>query len=388
MAHLTTLDELHQHISVLANVSETGSPFFSFYLELGTGKEEGLDVVHKRANVLRKILKGSHLSDFEESLERVERWLDTELLPDAKGVAIFVRGSEGGQFMLPMQFAAPLPSLVVVYPTPNIYHLVELKDQYHRYVVLLTLPDRSTIFEVNLGLATTKAWLEYPELQQRVGSEWSRSHYQIHRSQRGERYLQEKIAILEKLMQAGGQSHLILAGEPKMTAKVLQALSPELQEKVIDRISANQRDQHSDVVLATLSSFIDHEERESLAVADALMEGVRQQNLAVAGSAATLAALQWGDVDTLVMETAYQPDPGWTCTQCNTLGTAAPETPTCQKCGAQGVRPLNIKEAILRLAERSDCSVEVVEHSTALKSLGGVGCLLRKQSNADIHVSN
>ena len=36
--------------------------------------------------------------------------------------------------MLAMQFTDPLPNWIAVYPTPNIYHLVELKDNHHRYV--------------------------------------------------------------------------------------------------------------------------------------------------------------------------------------------------------------------------------------------------------------
>jgi len=383
VTNLTTLDKLHQHIAVLANVKESDSPFFSFYLNVGHEDGQWRQVLDERATTLRRILKGSHLSDFEESLEKVDLWLDTELLPNADSVAIFARGSGGGQFMLPMQFAAPLPNMVAVYPTPNIYHLVELKDNYHRYVVLLTLPDRASIFEVNLGVATTRAWLEYPELRERVGSEWSRSHYQVHQAHRGDRYLEEKLAILDKLMRAGGETHLILAGDPQMTDKVLQELPVELQKKVIDRVPASQRDQQSDVVLATLSSFVEHEEQESQAIADALVEGVRHQNLAVAGTAATLAALQWGEVDTLVMESAYQPDPGWTCTACNALGTATPENPVCKKCDSSAVRPLDVKEALLRLAGKTDCSVEVVEHSTALQTLGGVGCLLRHSPDVD-----
>ena len=81
-----------------------------------------------------------------------------------------MRGIFGGAFMLPMQFAAPLPNWIAVYPTPNIYHLVELKDNYHRYVVLLAMPDRASILEVNLGAATTQAWINRSELRMRVGS--------------------------------------------------------------------------------------------------------------------------------------------------------------------------------------------------------------------------
>ncbi len=82
--------------------------------------------------------------------------------------------------MMPMQFAAPLPDWIVVNPTPNIYHLMELKDKYHRYIILLAMAVRAHILEVNLGAVTTQAWLNHSELQMRVGSEWTRSHYQIH----------------------------------------------------------------------------------------------------------------------------------------------------------------------------------------------------------------
>ena len=104
---------------------------------------------------------------------------------------------------------------------------------------------------------------------------------------------------------------------------------------------------------------------------------MRSQNLAVAGSSATLDALRWGEVDTLVMVNDYQPDPGWTCTDCQAIGTEAPETSVCPKCGESTVRPLDVREALLRIAGQSECPVEVVEQSDALMSLGGVGCLLR-----------
>ena len=178
-----------------------------------------------------------------------------------------MRGTFGGAFMLPMQFATPLPNWIAVYPTPNIYHLVELKDNYHRYVVLLAMPDRASILEVNLGAATTQAWINRSELRMRVGSEWTRSHYQIHQAHRGDRFVQEKIATLQRLMQAGGHSHLILAGDPEITGRVRQALPSDLADKLVDVVPSSERDQQTDVVMATLSSFIEHEEQESQSVA-------------------------------------------------------------------------------------------------------------------------
>ena len=381
VTHLTTLAELKQHITLLASVAESEAPFVSAYFNLENGQAGWREAVNERARILRRLLKGDDLVDFDEALSRIETWLATDLLPEAKGAAIFVRGIFGGAFMLPMQFAVPLPNWIAVYPTPNIYHLVELKDNYHRFVVLLALPDRASILEVNLGAATTQAWVNRSELRMRVGSEWTRTHYRIHQAHRVERFVGETIALLEQLMRAGGQTHLILAGDPEVTARVRRALPDDLADKLVDVVPANERDQETDVVIATLSSFIEHEEQESQSVVEQLTEGLRSQTLAVAGSAATLDALRRGRVDTLVMANDFKPNPGWRCAGCRAIGTEAPETSLCPQCGGHLVRPLDVREALLRLAGQSECPVEIVEQSDVLMSLGGVGCLLRYQSD-------
>ena len=386
MTHLTTLDELKRHVTLLASVEESGAPFISAYLNLEDGQTGWRETLDERARILRRILKGDDLTDFEEALGKIEAWLATDLLPEAKGAAIFVRGTFGGAFMLPMQFAAPLPNWIAVYPTPNIYHLVELKDNYHRYVILLAMPDRASILEVNLGAATVRAWINQSGLRMRVGSEWARIHYQVSQAHRGDRFVREKIAVLEQLMRAGGHTHLILAGDPEITTRVRDALPNDLAEKLVDVIPASERDRQTEVVLLTLSSFIEHEEHESRSVTERLIAGLRSQNLAVAGSAATLDALRWGEVDTLVMASDYQPDPGWSCTACRAIGTEVPETPVCPQCGKSAVRSLDVRELLLRLAGQLERPVEVVKQSDALVSLGGVGCLLRYRH--DLHEEN
>ena len=97
-----------------------------------------------------------------------------------------------------------------------------------------------------------------------------------------------------------------------------------------------------------------------------------------------LDALLWGEVDTLIMASSYQPDPGWKCADCRTLGTGVPETPVCRHCGKSSVRSMDIREALLRLASQQERPVEVVDRSDALMSLGGVGCLLRTHPDGNI----
>jgi rubrerythrin len=379
---MTTLDELKQHITVLASVEASDTPFISCYLNLENGQSGWRDVLDERARILRRILKGE---DLEEALGKIEAWLSAELLPEAKGAAIFARGTCGGSFMLAMQFTEPLPNWIAVYPTPNIYHLVELKDNYHRYVVLLALPNRACIVAVNLGAATIQAWIDQSELRTRVGTEWARIHYHVNQAHRGDRFVHEKVVVLEQLMHARGHTHLILAGDPDLTARVRHAMPNGLADKLVDVAPASARDRQTEVIILTLSSFIEQEEHKHRTITERLIEGLRSQNLAVAGSAATLDALRWGEVDTLVMASNYQPGPGWTCTACRAIGTGLPETSVCPQCGKPSARPMDIRETLLHLAGQLELPVEVVEHSDELMSLGGIGCLLRTHLDTQIN---
>ena len=92
-------------------------------------------------------------------------------------------------------------------------------------------------------------------------------------------------------MHACGYTHLILTGGPKITESIRLALPEDLTDKLVDVITASKCDQQTDIMMATLSSFIEHEKQESRSVVEDLIKGLRSQNLAVADSADTLTAL-------------------------------------------------------------------------------------------------
>ncbi len=338
------LKNLEKHIRTLATLEETNSPVVSYYLNLETNEVTNRIMLTERGRVLRQSLWGRAKHDFEEAMNRIEAFIDNDLLPDAKGVAIFARAGEG-EFFLPLQFRVPLPNWISITALPNIFHLIELKDTYHRYVVMISTEESARILEVTLGSVTEELWRDRPELRKRVGREWTKEHYQNHRRERTNQFIKEKIAILEKLMSAGGHTHLILAGSPQITARVSKALPRHLQEKLVDTVVAGPNDNISDVVAVTLSQFIEQEEQESQAIVDTLYKELRTSGLAVVGPEAALAALQQGQADMLVL--------------------------------AQDMPDTSLRERLVRLAAQSQCHIEVVNYSPVLMEFGGVGCLLR-----------
>jgi peptide subunit release factor 1 (eRF1) len=370
------LKKLQKHVRTLAALEETGDLVISCYLNLESGETSYRNVLDERVRLLKNSLEGEELQSFEDALSRIEAFLKAELLPESKGAAIFSR--EGAKpFFLPLQFRVSLPNWIVVNTTPNIYHLVELKDTYHRFVVMLSNEKFARILEVNLGEVTRQMWLERPELRKRVGREWTKLRYQNYLSDRNEQFIKEKIKILEKLMSKAGHTHLILAGNPRISALVRKLLPKQLKNKLVDTVAASGSDRISDVVEATLSAFVNQEEKESQSMVVILQQEIYAHGLAAVGSEDSLTALQRGQADTLILLKDYRPPARWKCAACGELHFDLQKPPACHQCENPELRETDLKEEMVRLAEQSGCQVEVVNHSEFLMSLGGAGCLLR-----------
>lgn len=370
------LKTLQTHIRTLVTLAESSAPVISCYLKLGPEPFSWRAAFEARLNLLRRTLRGDARWDFEEALAHIEAYLTSELDPTARGVAIFARGGDQ-PFFLPLQFQVPVPNWLVVNSSPNIYHLVELKDTYHRFVVMLTTAESARIFEVNLGAITEEIWRERPALRKRIGREWTKEHYQSHRREQSDKFLKEKISILDGLMRAGGHTHLILAGNPWETARLREVLPKRLTSKLIDVLSVTGNDQISDVVAATLLRFIEAEEQESQAIAETLQQEILSDGLAVIGTLPTLAALRAGQVDVLVIAKPYLPEPGWHCQACAHLTISLTVPQLCTVCRSSDIRRIDLREELVRLAEQQGASVEVVQQSDHLLQQGGVGALLR-----------
>lgn len=366
---------LPKHIRTLLTMPVSDAPVISCYQCLAAGRLADRNGFDERVRSLRKGLSVQEQQDFDAALGRIEQMISTELSPISKGLAAFSRAGEQ-PFFLPLQFQVPLPNWIAVDNLPNIYHLVELKDTYHRYVVMLVTKESWRILQVNLGAVTATMWEERPELRDRVGREWSKVHFQRHRQERTRKFLKDAIGVLSPLMSAGGYTHLILAGLPEMISLVQENLPKHLQIQLIDIVPASGATRVSDVVEATLSSFVEAEEEESRTTVANLMQQLRTGGLAVVGTGPSFRALCRGHVDVLVMSKGYDPGPGWSCANCGHVDVESEALEACPDCNARDLRRFNTKEQMVRKAEECDCTVEVVSQSDELIDLGGVGCLL------------
>ena len=316
------------------------------YLLDSDAVEQIVDWAHEDLGIAKPLLRTFFKLLAPHLLRQAEHFVRYRLDDGTRSVAVFARGGKQPEF-LALEFEAALDNQLFVESTPVIFPLVELKDNYHRYVLMVCAEDFVKVLEVSLGAVTREMWARRPELRQRVGREWTQLHYQNHRRDRTARFVKEKIALLQRIVNEGAHTHLMLAGNPKLVARVRRALPKALEAKLVDVVPASLRDRNTDVVEATLSTFLENEEQESQAAVDLLRVELLRNGLAVAGYEASKQALEQDMADLLVVTSDVEPD------------------------------QLASREELVRLAERAGIHVEVVQHSDTLMAIGGAGCLLR-----------
>lgn len=336
--------EIKQTIYELATIEETSDSFISCYLDVDKYKADSLLAFLSRIENLKKKSNEADKDLLERAITTVNDIMTNELDSSIKGLAVFIRLGKSS-YTKSLKFKVPVKNEVILDSLPMIFPLIELKDTFHSFIIVISNESHGRILEVSLGEVTESVFKERPELRKRVGREWTREHYQNHRRERGDQFVKEKIKVIEELVANKGYSHIILAGKPHMTARILKEFPKHLSDKVVDSQIQSRTHELGEVLKSSIEAFVKEEQKESHNCVAKLMEAIARDGLAVAGPSYCLRAMQLGQVDTLIMSQNFQ-------------------------------YPV-IREELMRLAVQQGLNIETVHESDVLESIDGVGCLLR-----------
>ncbi len=328
----------------LVEIETDESPLISCFVNVENPRADYFTEIEAQANMVSRRLGGQRRHDFEDALGEVRDYLSRWLRPSTKSVAVYSRWG-GRPTLLTAQFEVPMKSRFVVDELPHIYPLIELKDTYHRFVIVITTESQARVLETTIGAVTSEILAKRPELRQRVGREWTREHYRSHRREREQQFVREKVKVIDGLMRGGGHNHLVLAGSPKMVARLRAALPERLEKMLVSTVNANPRGGIDPIVLEAVQLFAAAENIESHDRVAQLEEAVLRGGLGVAGYPASREALEGGYAGALVID--------------------------------QDLPDREVREELVRLAIRSGVPIETVKGSETLGRLAGVGCLLR-----------
>lgn len=368
----TDLHELRRRIRELALLPDSGDPLVSAYLDLRRGAQAADIELGRRLGVLERVMPWRRRTEFRRAADAALATLRGRSWDGIAGLALFTRGG-ASPLVEQLPFSVPFQDWVSADTVPHLYPLVELKDSFDRYFLLLLGVERVRLLEITLGAVSREVLLDSRGLADRAGRVWGRSHYQRSPGERPEETLRELLAVAERHVAKAGPSHLMLAGDPGLVARCRPLLSPALRGRDLETLPLDGPAALADIVRLSLERFADQEERHSRAVADRLREAVSRHALGAVGPAATWAALRDGQADVLVLQDGAALPEVYRCPVCSELQPA----PTCAACGLCACHEADLREELVLQAERTGAAVEVVREHDWLRDHQGVGCLLR-----------
>lgn len=374
--HFLDVDQLSAMVHSLITLERADEPLVSCYFDCSDNTPPHIALT-AREGELSAVAELAQRPALADAFAQVRDYLMTELSASTRGVAVFARAGARPMFRA-MQFRVRVPTHVAFGDAADIYHLVEVKDTYDRYVVFIAGDRFSRIIEVNLGAVTRELWTKRPELRRHVVDQWAHEVYLRRRRERDLGADANELVLLEKLVKAGGHGYLILAGPPRRTAVVREQLPGSLRDRLVDTCAVPAFARVEDIVARTLQSFVDAEHKESHDAAAQVVEGIRRGGPVVAGAQASIDAICARNAELLVLAQAYPSTPAWQCRACHWIDVRAARPEECATCGTTNeLRAVDCREGFVRLAERYEVEIELVAGCEPLMRIGGVGCLLR-----------
>lgn len=348
---LNEIDLLASHISELASLAESEAPVINAYLDFCQSADAIRSKFDHWSMAARPTLPTAQRAHFDQARQEVIREISREWPEEIRSVAVFSRPGEQALLRV-IPFSAPLELHFDVSSRPAIFPLVQLKDRFHRFVVVISTEDAARIYEVTLGAVSESILARRPEMGGRLGREWGREHYHQRKRENDHKFHRDQVAIITQLMARRGLNHLILAGNPRHVSGLRDLLPKHISSRVVgELLKTPSGGDYSSVLEHAVDTFVEAERAESSDTVGRLHEQVRRGGLAVVGVEDSRNAILGGYAAELVISEEL---------------------------------PAAMREELTRLATECDLAIEVCEGDELLATHGGVGCLLRYRPATEI----
>ena len=278
--------------------------------------------------------------------DRIAELFDGEDLAGVEGIAIFACDRIG----LWEVFRSPVPieTQVSSGPTADLFGLAQVLDETIAAVVAIVDSNTCRLFITRLGHIRERPGLDEPpdEHKRHAQGGWSQARYQRHVDMQDKRFAREAARSIERLVGRERAQHVILAGDER-ALKTLEAELPESVRPLVEHVTHLEMRASPEEVRAEIRPLLAAlAESESEDVAGRAIAGRLAGDLGVTGIDATMAALEAGQVDELVIDETAVMDP-------------------------------EIRAEMIRQAALTDARVELIAGHEALLEREGIGATLR-----------
>ena len=369
---LTLMDQLDELVAFEPN----GLPFISLYLNMQPdqhGRDNFESFVRKEFSAKARSFASEslELASFKRDTARIRVYLRDEVRPSANGLAIFSCAGADDYFNA-IQLDAPIQKhRLHVEERPHLYPLARLIDQHPRYAALLVDTNSARLFVFGLGKTLANENTQHVKLSRTQVGGWSQMRYQRHVENYHLHHAKEVVEMLDRVVREEAVEHIILAGDQVIIPLLREQLPDHLKEKIIDILRLDIRAPEHEVLKATMEAVSEHNLHTDAEKVRRFLDEYRAGGLAVVAARDTLKALEQGQVDELLISASpseVRPEEDFD---------TGPQDHNSS--GERFSSGLTIADLLLTRARQTGARVTFIEDAALLRSVSGVGALLRYQ---------
>jgi peptide chain release factor subunit 1 len=374
---MTLTDQLDR----LATFEPAPYPVVSLYLSTTpgqTGKDEFHRFVKKEFAARSRTWPAG--SPERESLDadfaRINSYLEAELKPSANGVAIFA--CSAGDLFEAVQMDAPIAQhWLSIGDRPHLYPLARVASQHPRYAAVVADTNSARILLVALGAVVDSQEITGVKTRRTSQGGWSQARYQRHVENFHQQHAREVVERLERILQHEQIEHVLLAGDEVILPLLREQMPKHLQERIVDHLRLDTKAPITAVLGAAVESLKRVNERGDREKVEAAVDAYRANGLATVGPDGTLAALENGQVDELLLTATLGGLQKIRSRRAEGADDTGIETEASGEAAGADPEQVKLADDLVTKARQTGARVTFIEDPSLLDAHGGVAALLR-----------
>jgi peptide subunit release factor 1 (eRF1) len=372
---IATATPLRAELDRLAGFARTTWPVLSLYLDMRpdqSGRRNHDIFLRKVFPERSRALHGDARKSFERDVQRIHGYLESEVAPSVRGLAMFTC-SAADDFFQAFQLAAAFDDhSLFTGSLPQLYPLARATDQYPAYAALLVDTNSARLFVFRLGRRDTHEQVTNVKTRRGAFGGPSQARYQRHCENFYLLHMKEVVAILDRVVRDEALDHIVVAADETARPFLMDQLPKHLAEKVIRVLHLPVSTPEHDVLAETLDVMREHDAKTDAERVQAMIDLSAANGRAVVGADATLYGLTAGQVEELII--AARPDvlrlPRGLSPDSKglTVDSTAPQA---------DAKQLELAGELVARAQQNAARIRFIEDSALLGTVGGVGAILR-----------
>ena len=362
-------------LRALSEIYDERDIYLSVYMKSSSTSEldSSRSFIASRFKAMEKSLPADDLRQpFRSTMSLVEEAMASFPLKGERSRVIFACGPLS--FLHVYRLGLEVEPLVVLDTSPFLLPLARLRDDYEDYGILLLNSQEARLFTIRSRLLEETSQSSIDLMNKHKKGGWSQMRFNRLRKGAIKSFLGEVMEDLLRLEGLQDMRGLVIAGPGEAKIEIMEMLPPQIKEKVLGLMDASMGTSLADLVEMGDRLALEKERAYGRERAAELRSAVLRGQLYASGADKVRDALQQGRVKALLLLDGFV-IPGWICESCQYFQEGS-QPESCPRCNGRTSR-VNLLEELYELAQRTGAEVEFVEEDEFLRSLGGVGAILR-----------